>query len=94
MRSRLLRCQRPEDEDYAVINSNYAIAGLDPTTDALAIEDGYFRLRNRSGLQGRQQEEPKLKALAACPAEQQVKDFMDENYKGAVGPLWRTHRRL
>ena len=30
-----------QDEDYAVINSNYAIsAGLDPTTDALAIEDG------------------------------------------------------
>ena len=29
-----------QDEDYAVINSNYAIpAGLDPTTDALAIED-------------------------------------------------------
>ena len=30
-----------QDEDYAVINSNYAIsAGLDPMTDALALEDG------------------------------------------------------
>ena len=30
-----------QDEDYAVINSNYAIsAGLDPMTDALAMEDG------------------------------------------------------
>ena len=29
-----------QDEDYAVINSNYAIsAGLDPMTDALAMED-------------------------------------------------------
>lgn len=30
-----------QDEDYAVINSNYAIsAGLNPVEDALAIEDG------------------------------------------------------
>ena len=30
------------------------------------------------------QEEPKIKALAAALQSQQVKDFMDENYKGAV----------
>ena len=34
-----------QDEDYAVINSNYAIsAGLDPMTDALAMEDGTLSL--------------------------------------------------
>ena len=74
-----------QDEDYAVINSNYAIsAGLDPTTDALAIEDGSSAYVNVLVCKDGNQEEPKIKALAAALQSQQVKDFMDENYKGAV----------
>ena len=60
-----------QDEDYAVINSNYAIsAGLDPMTDALAMEDGTSAYVNILVCKDGNQEEPK--------------DFMDENYKGAV----------
>ena len=74
-----------KDADYAVINSNYAIpAGLDPTTDALAIEDGSSAYVNVLVCKDGNQEEPKIKALAAALQSQQVKDFMDENYKGAV----------
>ena len=74
-----------QDEDYAVINSNYAIsAGLNPMTDALAMEDGTSAYVNVLVCKDGNQEEPKIKALVAALQSQQVKDFMDENYKGAV----------
>ena len=74
-----------QDEDYAVINSNYAIsAGLNPMTDALAMEDGTSAYVNILVCKDGNQEEPKIKALAAALQSQKVKDFMDENYKGAV----------
>ena len=74
-----------QDEDYAVINSNYAIsAGLDPINDALAMEDGTSAYVNVLVCKDGNQEEPKIKALVAALQSQQVKDFMDENYKGAV----------
>ena len=74
-----------QDEDYAVINSNYAIpAGLDPMTDALAMEDGSSAYVNvlvcKEGNEGK----PLIKALAAALQSQQVKDFMVEQYGGAV----------
>ena len=74
-----------QDEDYAVINSNYAIsAGLDPMTDALAMEDGTSAYVNVLVCKEGNEEEPKIKALVAALESQQVKDFMVENYKGAV----------
>ena len=74
-----------QDEDYAVINSNYAIsAGLDPINDALAMEDGTSAYVNVLVCKDGNEEEPKIKALVAALQSQQVKDFMDENYKGAV----------
>ena len=74
-----------QDVDYAVINSNYAIsAGLNPMTDALAMEDGSSAYVNILVCKDGNQEEPKIKALVAALQSQQVKDFMDENYKGAV----------
>ncbi len=74
-----------QDEDYAVINSNYAIsADLDPMTDALAMEDGTSAYVNVLVCKEGNEEEPKIKALVAALQSQQVKDFMEENYKGAV----------
>ena len=76
---------RQQDEDCAVINSNYAIsAGLDPMTDALAMEDGSSAYVNVLVCKEGNENEPKIKALVAALQSQQVKDFMDENYKGAV----------
>ena len=74
-----------QDEDYAVINSNYAIsAGLDPITDALAMEDGSSAYVNILVCKEGNEEQPLIKALAAALQSQQVKDFMTENYGGAV----------
>ena len=67
-----------QDEDYAIS------AGLDPMTDALAMEDGTSAYVNILVCKDGNQEEPKIKALAAALQSQKVKDFMDENYKGAV----------
>ena len=56
-----------QDEDYAVINSNYAIsAGLDPMTDALAMEDGSSAYVNVLVCKEGNEEEPKIKALVAA----------------------------
>lgn len=74
-----------QDEDYAVINSNYAIAaGLDPMTDALAMEDGSSAYVNVLVCKEGNEENPLIKALAAALQSQQVKDYMEENYGGAV----------
>mgnify|MGYP002247410381 CR=1 FL=1 len=74
-----------QDEDYAVINSNYAIsAGLNPMTDALAMEDGTSAYVNVLVCKEGNEEEPKIKALVAALQSQQVKDFMTESYGGAV----------
>ena len=74
-----------QDEDYAVINSNYAIsAGLNPVEDALAIEDGSSAYVNVLVCKDGNQESPKIKALAAALESQQVKDFINEKYAGSV----------
>lgn len=74
-----------QDEDYAVINSNYAIAaGLDPMTEALAMEDGSSAYVNVLVCKEGREEDPLIKALSAALQSQQVKDFMDEQYGGAV----------
>ena len=74
-----------QDEDYAVINSNYAIAaGLDPMTQALAMEDGTSSYVNVLVCKEGNENDPRIKALAAALESQQVKDFMLEQYGGAV----------
>ena len=74
-----------QDEDYAVINSNYAIAaGLDPMTQALAMEDGTSDYVNVLVCKEGRESDPLILALAAALNSQQVKDFMVEQYGGAV----------
>ena len=71
--------------DLAVINSNYALgAGLNPVEDALALESSDSPYVNVLVCKEGNENEPKIKALAAALQSQKVKDFMDENYKGAV----------
>ena len=74
-----------QDEDYAVINSNYAIsAGLDPMTDALAMEDGSSAYVNVLVCKEGNENEPAIKALVAALTSQTVKDYIDSTYDGAV----------
>ena len=79
------------DADIAVINSNYALgAGLNPVTDALALESSDSPYVNVLVCKEGNENEPKIKALVAALQSQQVKDFMDENYKGAVVSVVET----
>ena len=73
------------DVDYAVINSNYAIAsGLNPTEDALALEGSASAYLNVLAVKEGNENSDKIKALAAALSSAQVSDFIEETYDGAV----------
>ena len=76
------------DVDMAVINGNYAIdAGLS-MADALAIEsadgDAATAYVNVLAVKEGRESDPAIQALAEALCSQEVKDFIDENYAGAV----------
>ena len=82
-----------EDVDLAVINGNYALdAGLNPTTDALAIEDAsgdaaqYYA--NLVGVKEGNENTDAIKALVKALQSQEVKDFINSTYSGAVVPIF------
>lgn len=71
--------------DYAVINSNYAIeADLNPTKDALAIEDSSSAYSNILTVKEGNENSDSIKVLAAALESQQVADFITNKYNGAV----------
>lgn len=73
------------DVDYAVINSNYAIqAELNPVKDSLLIEGSSSEYGNILAVKEGNEETDKTKALKAALFSQQVKDFIGEQYDGAV----------
>lgn len=74
-----------QDMDYAVINSNYAIeAGLNPITDSLTIEDSASAYGNILAVKEGEETTDAIKALKAALESQQVADFIDTTYGGAV----------
>ncbi len=74
-----------QDVDYAVINSNYAIgAGLNPSKDALAIEGSASAYGNILAVKEGNENSDIIKALKAALDSQQVVDFINEKYDGAV----------
>lgn len=75
--------------DLALINTNYALdAGLDPTRDALAIEDAKSPYVNfLVGLPERR-DDPRVQALIAALRSDAVRTFIQEKYKGAVIPAF------
>ena len=74
-----------QDVDYAVINSNFAIAaGLTPATDALALEGAYSAYGNILAVKEGNEETAKTKALVAALESQKVADFITEKYSGSV----------
>ena len=77
------------DVDLAVINGNYALSdGLNPATDALAIEDAsgdaaqYFA--NLVGVKEGRENDAAIKALVAALQSKEVKEFIESTYNGAV----------
>lgn len=71
----------------AVINTNYALdAQLSPRNDALALEDGDSPYVNYLVTRPDNRDDPRIKALAAALTSQQIKDYINRTYEGAVVP--------
>ena len=82
-----------QDVDLAVINGNYALdAGLNPATDALAIEDAsgdaaqYFA--NLVGVKEGNEKNEAILALVKALQSEKVRDFINDTYNGAVVPIF------
>lgn len=79
------------DVDYAIINSNYAIdAGLNPVADSLGIENSASAYVNIVVVREGNEDSDAAKALAAAASSQQVYDYINEAYDGAVIPAIDT----
>lgn len=77
------------DVDFAVINGNYAAeAGFSSASDALAIEDADSEAAqtyaNVLVVKEGREDDPAIQALVAALQSQEVKDFINETYGGAV----------
>ena len=74
-----------QDVDYAIINSNYAIAAdINPVKDALAIEGSSSAYGNILAVKEGNENSDKIKALKAALESKQVADFIADSYGGSV----------
>ena len=70
---------------FAVINSNYAIAGdLNPIEDALAFEGSSSAYSNILACKSGNENTPKIQALKVALESKAVADFITATYNGAV----------
>jgi len=75
--------------DVALINTNYALeAGLNPTKDALIIEGSDSPYVNILVARPDNKDSDAMKKLAAALTSEDVKDFINEKYQGAVVPAF------
>ena len=83
-----LPASRP-DVDLAVINSNYALgAGLNPTTDALAIESSDSPYVNVLVVKEGNEDNAAVQALVEALHSDTIRDFITEEFDGAVVPAF------
>ena len=74
-----------KDVDYAIINSNYTIdADLDPMSDSLLMEGSSSAYGNILAVKEGNEDSDAIKALVAALESQEVADFINTEYKGAV----------
>ncbi|MFJ7753013.1 MetQ/NlpA family ABC transporter substrate-binding protein [Peribacillus muralis] len=73
--------------DAVLINSNYAIdAGLNPLKDSIAIEDSESPYVNVIAVNKGDENKKAIKTLVEVLHSKEIKDFILEEYKGAVVP--------
>ena len=82
-----------EDVDIAVINGNYALeAGLDVNNDAFYAEDknveSLKERRNVLAVKEGNENSQKIKDLTEALTSDEVREFIEEKYKGAVVPVF------
>ena len=77
------------DVDLAVINSNYALgAGLNPTTDALAIEASDSPYVNVLVVKEGNENNEAIQALVDALHSDTIRDYITETFDGAVVPAF------
>ena len=82
-----------DSADFSVINGNYAIpAGLNVAKDALACEDAASEaaqtFANILVVKEGNEESEEVQALVKALTSEEVKTFINENYEGAVVPIF------
>jgi D-methionine transport system substrate-binding protein len=75
------------DVDAAAINTNYALAaGLQPTRDAIALEDVHSPYANLIAVRTKDKDQPWVKKLVAAYQSEDVRQFIKTEFKGSVVP--------
>lgn len=78
-----------DDVDAAVINTNFALAAsLNPTADALAIEDADSPYANILTIRIGDENRKELQILKEVLMSDSVRDFINEKYQGAILPVF------
>lgn len=77
------------DVDLALINTNYALeAGLNPLDDALFIEGADSPYANLVATTAAKKDDPAIASLMEALNSDEVRRFIEENYKGAIVPAF------
>jgi len=75
------------DVDAAVINTNYALAaGLQPTKDAIALEDTHSPYANVIAVRIKDKDKPWVKKLVAAYQSEDVRQYIKDEFKGSMVP--------
>ena len=75
------------DVDAAAINTNFALAaGLQPTRDAIALEDVHSPYANLIAVRAKDKDQPWVKKLVAAYQSDDVRQFLKSEFKGSVVP--------
>lgn len=78
-----------QDVDLAIINTNYALEGnLNPLEDALFIEDSDSPYANVLTVRPDNQDSAEIQELVKALNSEEVKKFIEDNYKGAIIPAF------
>jgi len=78
-----------DEVDLALINTNYALAaGLNPTKDALLIEDKDSPYVNYLVARPDNKDDPRVQKLAKALTSPEIKAFIEQKYQGAVLPAF------
>jgi D-methionine transport system substrate-binding protein len=78
------------DTDASIINTNYVLEAteLNPVEDALAMEGSDSPFANVVAVNEADKDSEVIKKLITALTSQKVKDFINEEYKGAVVPVF------
>ncbi|WP_233862099.1 MetQ/NlpA family ABC transporter substrate-binding protein [Paraburkholderia adhaesiva] len=75
------------DVDAAIVNTNYALAaGLQPTKDAIALEDIRSPYANVIAVRAQDKDKPWVKKLVAAYQSEDVRQYIKDEFKGAMVP--------